>query len=117
MRESERKLKQFSRGILAAREEEKKKLAQELHDEVGAMVVALGASLCVAEQGVPDNDKKAALKSLADTREQLKAAARNLKSVAAGLRPPQLDAVGIMGALKDHFSAFARQAGIGGSCR
>ncbi|MCK5254477.1 MAG: HAMP domain-containing protein, partial [Deltaproteobacteria bacterium] len=38
---SERSLKRFSRRLLSIREEEKKKLSNSLHDEIGSMTVAL----------------------------------------------------------------------------
>ena len=109
LRRSERDIRVFSRKILSVREEEKKKFAKNLHDEVGSMAVALGSCLGVAEEEIKDNDGQGALKSIRQTRSKLRKAVKNLKSIAVDLRPVSLDVIGLTSALREYFSDISKQ--------
>ncbi len=112
LRKSERDIRVFSRKILSVREEEKKKMAKNLHDEVGSMVVALGSCLSVAEGEIKDNNLQGALKSIRQTRSKLRKAVKNLKSIAVDLRPVSLDVIGLTSALREYFSDVSKQTKI-----
>jgi PAS domain S-box-containing protein len=105
-------LKQFSRRILAVREEEKKNFSNNLHDEIGSMVISLGSNLLIAEEQIKDNDLQGALKSLNKNRDLLKEAARNLKKIARNVRPPNLDKASLQKALRELFLAASRETGL-----
>ncbi|MCK5706817.1 MAG: sensor histidine kinase [Candidatus Aureabacteria bacterium] len=106
---SERNLKAFSQNILHLREEEKKKLAVDLHDELGSSMVRLNSHLTITEEEVKDRNLKKAFKSIKDTKNTLKSVIENLKKIVSGLRPPALDIIGITGTLKQYFSIIAKQ--------
>lgn len=112
LKKSERDVRKFSRKILSVREEEKKKLAKNLHDEVGSMAVALGSCLGVAEEEIKDNNLQGALESIRQTRSKLRKAVKNLKSIAVDLRPVSLDVIGLTSALREYFSDISKQTEI-----
>lgn len=64
MQKSERDLRKFSRQLLTVREEEKRKLAIELHDQVGSMAVALNARLGIAGKNIEENRIDEALENI-----------------------------------------------------
>ncbi|MBF0619312.1 MAG: PAS domain S-box protein [Candidatus Omnitrophica bacterium] len=101
-----RKLKMFSQELLAIREEEKKRIAIDLHDETGSMAVALSAGLSMIENDVKSQDQQGALKNIHKTKTMLKSNVAVLKRIAEDLRPPNLDIVGLTGVLRAYFSAI-----------
>lgn len=105
-------LKEFSRKILSIREEEKKKLSIDLHDEIGSIALALTSSLVSAEKKIKDNDLRGLLKSIYQSRRTLKKTIETLKKIARDLRPPDLDVIGLPNVLRDYFSNISKQTKI-----
>jgi len=97
-------LSKFSGRLLSAREEEKKKLAVNLHDEVGAMVVALSFSLKSVEQKINRGAGKDAIEDIKKTRKMLLDSVGKLKAMAIHLRPPNLDLIGLPKAMREYIS-------------
>lgn len=112
LKSSEKNLREFSRKILSIREEEKKKLAANLHDEAGSLAVDLTSALSIIEQEVKDNDLLEALKNLGQTKRAVKRQVRTLKKIATGLRPPDLDIIGLPDALRTYFLSLTKETGI-----
>jgi PAS domain S-box-containing protein len=106
---SEKNLKKFSGKLLSIREEEKKKLSMNLHDELSAMVVDLNSKLDIAEEDIKNNDIGSVVKILKQTRQSLKNAVSRLKRIAVDLMPPHLDKVEISDVLKDYISNIRKQ--------
>lgn len=104
--------KRFSGEILSIREKEKKKLSTNLHDEVGSLGVSLSVHLSIIKENIKDNNLETALKSIRQTGKTLKASIASFKNIAADLRPPDLDIIGLPGALKAYFAKIAKQAKI-----
>lgn len=109
---SERNLQKFSRNIIQVREEEKKKLATELHDQVGVMAVSLDSALTIAEQEVKENKYVQAASKIVKIKSLLKGSIKNLKEIATDLRPPNLDIIGLPGALRLYFSEVTKNTRI-----
>ena len=109
---SERELKKFSRRILSVREEEKKKLSANLHDEVGSMAVILSAHLSNIEEEIKDNNLKNALKIIDKSKRAFAKIITRLKNIAVNLRPPDLEIIGLPDALREYFFNIRKQTGI-----
>jgi len=109
---SERELKNFSHKILSIREEEKKNLSAILHDEVGSMAVAFGSYLTTIEEEIKNKNSKNVLEATAKSRSMLKKFVSRLKKIAADLRPPDLDIIGLPDALREYFSDVSEQANL-----
>jgi two-component system CheB/CheR fusion protein len=98
------------RAFSVAEESERRRLGRELHDEAGQHLTALGLGLQalsdVASAG-SEVDRRAA-----DLRSLVNALARELHSIAVGLRPRALDDFGLEAALTVYAEEWSRRSGI-----
>jgi PAS domain S-box-containing protein len=108
LREAEKNERLFTQRILSVREEERKKLSANLHDEIGVMAVALGAELSVTQAEI--ERKKCALASqrIKRTREILCREVEVFRKIAYDLRPPNIDIAGFVPVLKEYFAEVMR---------
>jgi two-component system sensor histidine kinase DegS len=110
-KQAEKRVRMFSQEIIAAREEERKKVASVLHHDVGSLTVGISAHLDVIEQVLRSGKPGEALEWMKRTRKLFDESVARLKGVAVQLRPPELDAIGLCGALRQYFSAAPRHGG------
>lgn len=101
---SEKNIKYFSGKILSVREEEKRKLSRDLHDELGTMTVALGSSLLIAKDEIKDGNLSMAVEKIVQAEKTLKQTVEKIKKIATDLRPLNLDIVGLSEALKKYIA-------------
>jgi two-component system sensor histidine kinase UhpB len=87
--ETERR--EYARRSLAADEQERRRLARELHDEIGQMITALMLQLNSAAKNIPD-EPRARLVEAADAG---RTALDNLHRILGELRPEALDDLGL----------------------
>jgi signal transduction histidine kinase len=85
--------------LVAAREEERRRLRRELHDGLGPVLTAIGLTLDAARTRL-DTDPVAADRHLREAREAANQALGDLRKVVHGLRPPTLDDLGLAAALR-----------------
>jgi two-component system, NarL family, sensor kinase len=85
--------------VVTAREEERSRLSRELHDNVGPTLAGTRLQLETVRDALPPDFTGVALLDRAV--EGLDEALRTLRRVVHGLRPPELDALGLSGALKE----------------
>lgn len=109
--EAQGKLKNLSRQLVSAQEEERKALSRELHDEIGQSLTALKFELANGEkiaraEGSEVTPHLQAIREIAD--QTLRAS----KNISLGLRPPMLDDLGLVSALNWFTADFARRTGI-----
>ena len=109
---SENELKQFSQKILSIREDEKKKLAINLHDELGTLAVLLDTGLAMVGEHIRHEEQEAADRGIRKVRSDLKSEIAIFRKIAEDLRPPNLDIVGLVAALQDYFSGIREDQGL-----
>ena len=109
---AEARIRDFSRKLLTAREEEKRRFSAALHHDVGSCAVGVTAHLHAAEEDLQTGKYKEALASLRSGRRLFVQSARRLKKLAVELRPPDLDILGLPAALRQHFSLLADESGL-----
>jgi PAS domain S-box-containing protein len=102
----------FSRHLQTAREEEKARVARELHDELGATLTALRLEISALLKRVPaqddagaGNDSRGAIR-LADS------AIQSIRKIITDLRPSILDNLGLLAALRWQANDFSKRTGI-----
>jgi signal transduction histidine kinase len=96
------------------REEERKRLALELHDQVGQSLTALKIDLSLAKRKLTERDRasRLAIESAESTVDQILNVVRELS---AQLRPPLLDDLGLVAALQFQMETFQKRTGIRGT--
>jgi signal transduction histidine kinase len=85
--------------IVAAREEERRRLRRDLHDGLGPSLAAIGMRAEVAETLVA-SDPVQAERLLVELRAEIGTAIADIRRLVEGLRPPALDEVGLVGAIR-----------------
>lgn len=91
-----RKLRAFGAGALRAAEEERQRIARELHDDTAQRLAGLMLLLKVASQ-IEDRGERE--RRIEQVREEIAETAEAVRRIARGLRPPVLDEVGLPAAL------------------
>ena len=106
---SERVARDALRGVVAAQEQERERLARELHDETGQALTSILLGLKSLEDKVTDNGAREAV---ADLRERVVLTLQDVRRLAVELRPKALDDFGLVPALERLTEGFAAQTGI-----
>jgi signal transduction histidine kinase len=93
-------LQQARERLVEAREEERRRLRRDLHDGLGSQLAALNLQ-AGALRGLIERDPAAAQAEVAELREQLRAAIASIRTLVHGLRPPAIDELGLVTALRE----------------
>jgi PAS domain S-box-containing protein len=104
-----RRLQNFSEGALRATEEERQRIARELHDDTAqrlATLILRIRRLALEEDAVA---RKALLEQI---REEIVDAAEGVKRMARGLRPPEIEELGLSLAIVAHVRSLREGAGF-----
>ncbi len=102
-------LQQARERLVAAREEERRRLRRDLHDGLGSQLAALNLQ-AGALRGLIEHDPAAAQAEVAELRAQLRAAIASIRTLVHGLRPPAIDDLGLLVAVQER----ARRYGVDG---
>jgi len=100
------RLKALSGRLLTAQEEERRRLAFELHDELGQVLTAVKINLQHFQQ---KTDSAGTLREAIASVDQ---AMERIRGLALDLRPSMLDDLGLPAALRAYTDGFARDTGI-----
>ena len=103
--ESLQGIKTFSEKILIAHEEERKRLARDLHDGLGQSLLTTKFNLERMNQERQDEVVSCAV-------EELSGSIDELREISAGLRPPFLEEMGLPAALKMYCNRVAKKTGL-----
>ncbi len=106
--QAEQEMRMLSQQLVAAQEEERKKLTRELHDHVGQMLTALRMEIGRAERARGSSDSQLA-QSIAEAKRLLDTILRSVRDLVMGLRPSMLDDFGLQPALEWHVRDFRRR--------
>jgi two-component system sensor histidine kinase UhpB len=93
------RLREVAATALNAAEEERKRIARELHDETAQLLAALLIRIRVVKNA---SDSQAVAGPLEDMRREIGQALEGVRRFARGLRPPALDELGLIPAIESH---------------
>lgn len=99
-----RRLRAFGSGVLQGAEEERQRIARELHDETAQNIAALVLRLQMARRTDDDEIRERHLREL---HEDLHRASEGVRRILRGLRPPLLEESGLVPALRAHARSIA----------
>lgn len=105
-------IRDFYRKILLMQEEERRRISQDLHDETGQIVIALGAGLNVIEKEIKAGNLEKVSALIDENRKLIQEIAARMKAMALNLRPPALDFLGLPAVLREYFSQCTRSNNI-----
>lgn len=103
-------LQRLSARLLHAQEEEQRRIARELHDEVGQTLSAVKMELTVAGRRLERTGGGADL--LSDALSSVDSALRTVRDLSHLLHPSVLDDLGLVAALESQLTDFGRRYGI-----
>ena len=99
LEQSEAGLRTLTAGLLAAQEEERKRVSRELHDDLNQRMAMLAVSVAEIEDGLPDS-AGVIREQLLKLEASLKAVSDDLRRTAYQLHPSILEHLGLAAALK-----------------
>jgi signal transduction histidine kinase len=108
---AEGEMRSLSQRLVGAQEEERRRLARELHDEVGQMLTALRMEIGKAER-VRASNGGAFGTGIAECKRIIDTVMESVRALSMGLRPAMLDDFGLGSALDWHGRDFSRRYGV-----
>lgn len=106
---SRHELRQLSASLVDAREEERRRIARELHDELGQRLTALHMELSSVKSIQPTDD---CIKRIDAMMGMVDATVASVRRIATELRPLMLDDLGLNAAIEWLAESWARRMGI-----
>jgi PAS domain S-box-containing protein len=103
-------LRGYSRRLVEAQEMERKKIARELHDEIGQILTAVRISL----QSIQRNGDSLAVSRIEESVTVIDEALERVRELSLELRPALLDDLGLATALRWYVKRYCERSGIKG---
>lgn len=95
--------------IINAQEEERKRIARELHDETSQVLTSLLISLAILEESIQSEEAR---QRISDTRALAHQTLRAIRSLSIDLRPSALDDLGLLPALRWYLKEYQQKCSI-----
>lgn len=103
-------LRRSRERLVAAREEERRRLRHDLHDGLGPTLASMSLQLAAVRTLVAHEPE--AVEMLTQVKTQMQDAVADIRRLVYGLRPPTLDELGLLGAIREHAARLSQ----GGLC-
>jgi PAS domain S-box-containing protein len=108
---AEKELRRLSGQLLRLQDEERRRIARDLHDSTGQDLVALATTLSQLHDAIPTPGRK--LRKLANQCQGLAdRCIREVRTLSYLLHPPMLDEAGLEAAIRHYVDGFAERTGI-----
>jgi signal transduction histidine kinase len=108
---AEEELRRLSGQLLRLQDEERRKIARDLHDSTGQDLVALATTLSQLHASMPTSSRK--LRKLASQCQGLAdKCIREVRTLSYLLHPPMLDEAGLEDAIRHYAGGFTERTGI-----
>ena len=111
-RRSEEAVRELSGRLLRLQDDERRRMARELHDSTAQTVSALSLNLALVQQRAGASLDAKALKCLVEASELAEQASREIRTFSYLLHPPMLDEAGLPFALRWYVDGFAERTRI-----
>ena len=103
-------LRELSARLMQLQDDERRRIARELHDSVGQLLVALNMNLASARSDLERLAKTTA--TLADSEGLVQEMSKEVRTISHLLHPPLLDEAGLESALRWYVDGFAQRSKI-----
>src|ERR1700722_9840713 len=104
-------LRDLSARLLQVRDEERRRIARELHDSIGQLLAALSMNLAALNRN-PERLPPEMSRLAAESLNLLDQAIREIRTMSHLLHPPLLDEVGLDSTLRWYVDGFTQRSGI-----
>jgi two-component system NarL family sensor kinase len=104
-------LRELSIRLLQLQDDERRRLARELHDSVGQILAALSMNGSTVYSQVHKLDSVGA-KAVFENMELVKQASREIRTISHLLHPPLLEIMGLASALREYVEGFSERSKI-----
>jgi PAS domain S-box-containing protein len=108
---AEEELRNLSGRMLNLRDTERRRLARELHDSAGQLLVAATVNLSLFEEHLGNVEPEAA-RFLSESNKLIAQALNEIRTISHLLHPPLLDEVGLTSALRWYVEGFSERSKI-----
>jgi len=108
---AEEELRRRSGRLLRLQDQERRRIARELHDSTGQNIVALATMLGQLRGAIPSVERKSR-KLLAQCKALADQCIREVRTLSYVLHPPALDTGGLGDAIRDYVDGFIKRSGI-----
>jgi signal transduction histidine kinase len=110
-KQAENDLRRLSGRLLQLQDEERRRIARDLHDSTGQDLVALATMLGQLRKSVPSSERKSR-KLLSECKALADRCIREVRTLSYVLYPPALEQAGLVGAIRDYVQGFTERSGI-----
>jgi signal transduction histidine kinase len=108
---AEKDFRQLSGRLLRLQDEERRKIARDLHDSTGQNLAVLATMLGELRNSISSTEREAH-KLLSDCTELVNRCIREVRTLSYLLHPPVLDQAGLEDAIRDYVDGFTKRSGI-----
>ena len=109
VRDSQKTLQALTSRVVHAQEDERRRIARELHDEIGQTLTAVAIGLDAVRRGALD---ERAVRQVEETRVAVDDALQRIREMSIGLRPLMLDDLGLPATLRWYLDGLAQKSGL-----
>lgn len=110
-KEQNSELKMLSRKIMNAHEEERKRIARDIHDGPAQSLVNLSLKIELAKKYLQNDMHEKAVEEIDTLNASIKSTSKEIRTILYDLKPSYLE-MGIFAALKNRFELFEENTGI-----
>ncbi len=104
-------LRQLSARLLRVQDDERRRIARDLHDSTGQIVALLGMNLYSLEMEAEKTSPELA-KGIAENIHIVKQVSGEIRTISYLLHPPLLDEMGLVSALRWYVEGFSQRSGV-----
>ena len=109
LRRAYERLRKLTRRLEAAKEDERTRIARELHDDMGPSLTAVIINLQLL---LKTSDADKILRRITDTVDLVDRMIERIRDLSLDLRPPLIDELGLVAALSGYLEAQAERTGL-----
>ncbi|MBW1734852.1 MAG: PAS domain S-box protein [Deltaproteobacteria bacterium] len=111
VRENREDLKRLTARLFHSQEEERRRIARELHDEAGQALTGIGFTLETIEKGLAAGDRGVS-RLISEAKKQINRTYQEVRRMSYSLHPALLTDLGLEPALESYLSSVSRSTGL-----
>jgi PAS domain S-box-containing protein len=112
LKRREEELRALSASLLSVQDEERRRIARELHDSTAQNLAGLAMNLSLLMTAAATVSDPSLQRILSDSRALAEQCSREVRNLSYLLHPPLLDDLGLAPALKSYIAGFGQRTGI-----